>query len=411
MAVRFSAGNAHLTYTGTLPAIATTGITITLWAYLSVDRNDYSNLSRLVGSSGSISALETEANGTQISSFGAGGSLNSGYDLTVGAWHRLAVTISPTGVLKLYAALETGSTTVATGSTGAATGTSFTIGGRADNPFAEWFNGRIACERIWAAVLTQTEIEAEWGLDAAVRTADLFADWPLSGASDLNDASGNGRHLTAGAVAVTTEDGPPVESAPTEVVGDVAQAAETDTATPLARAKLRGVAQPVEVNLAQPLGRAKVRAIGQAGETSSATTLTHWHVVTVGQAAELGAAQPLGRAKAVPLGAAIEGSNARPFTRVKTRGVAAAVELSTAAAVTARHILRVTVGQAVEEALAGAWGRVKVRALGRAAELDRAHPVTQAGKVIPPTVLGARHHAATLTAAHRGRSRLGARHG
>lgn len=55
-------------------------------------------------------------------------------------------------------------------------------------------NGRISFSRAWTAALTSTEILAERLATSAVRTANLWGDWPLQ--SNATDVSGNGRNLT-----------------------------------------------------------------------------------------------------------------------------------------------------------------------------------------------------------------------
>jgi len=61
----------------------------------------------------------------------------------------------------------------------------------------EFFRGGINRMRFWNVVLSQSELEAEMASATAVKTANLWADYPLiPGASFLNDVSGNSRHLT-----------------------------------------------------------------------------------------------------------------------------------------------------------------------------------------------------------------------
>src|SRR5690606_31891259 len=69
----------------------------------------------------------------------------------------------------------------------------------------EYINGRTAHVRVWAAALSQAELEAEMASATVVRTANLWGDWPLDG--DANDISGNGRNLTASGT-VAWVDGP-----------------------------------------------------------------------------------------------------------------------------------------------------------------------------------------------------------
>lgn len=55
-------------------------------------------------------------------------------------------------------------------------------------------NGRLACWRVWTADLSAAELIAEANSPTPVRTANLWANYPLNG--DRNDASGNGHNFT-----------------------------------------------------------------------------------------------------------------------------------------------------------------------------------------------------------------------
>lgn len=212
-AVRFSETGDMLTRSETGPDPSATGYTVTLWAYLSTDRNDYSTLFRYGGTGGgsSLVCIETEADGTALWMFSVATTpINSTLAMTPGAWHRIAYTVAADATAHFYTAAATGSVTDVSGTGGSFTaGTTHTIGGHpASSP--EWFNGRIAHVRVWAAALSQAEVVAEWASATPVKTSGLWAAWPLDGAADLADDSGNSRTLTAGSTSVTTEDGPPV---------------------------------------------------------------------------------------------------------------------------------------------------------------------------------------------------------
>lgn len=74
---------------------------------------------------------------------------------------------------------------------------------------SEWFNGRMAAAKIYDAVLTQAEIQAEMKQMDPVRRANLNSYYRLLTTNDyLIDQSGQGRTLTAGGT-LTTEFGPP----------------------------------------------------------------------------------------------------------------------------------------------------------------------------------------------------------
>jgi hypothetical protein len=211
VAVRSDAATDRVSYTASNPPDpASGGFTVLMWAYLSVDRDDFSTLYRMYTSAGSgRGQLATAVDGTTTAFF-AGGELTSPHALTVGAWSRVALTIDG-ATATLYAAPSAGAVEVTAGpSSGTSAPNQITLGGISVGSAAEWWNGRLANVRVWAAALSQAELSAEWSSPTPVRTSGLWADWPLSTHTDLTDHSGNGRDLVAGATATTTEDGPPV---------------------------------------------------------------------------------------------------------------------------------------------------------------------------------------------------------
>lgn len=224
MAVRFDAAGDRVTWTGTAPT-PSSGLTITLWAYISVDRNDWSTMIRLHASGGATTTtnLATDSGGVLPCNFTAGGSSPGPQALPVGDWGRVALTVTGTTSTVYVALGAAGATQSQAGTVGSNAAVSpnsgYTLGGRSSGDSSEWYNGRLAHVRLWNTVLTQTEIEAEWASATPVRTANLFADYRLADATDLADHSGNGRTLSAGSSAVTTEDGPPIT---TTVTGTVA---------------------------------------------------------------------------------------------------------------------------------------------------------------------------------------------
>lgn len=213
MAVRFDAATDQIERS-TAPAIGTSGWTFTAWVYLSVDRDSYSTIMRMHATGSTRANVAADADGQRLAEFTALGSITSSTVMTAGAWHRIAISIQSSGggntaAGTLYTADEAGATLSASGTVDArADATGISIGGRGAGDVSEWFNGRVAYARMWTAALAQAEVEAEWASATPARTADLWADWPLTTASDLTDHSGNGRNLTAGTTAVTTEDSP-----------------------------------------------------------------------------------------------------------------------------------------------------------------------------------------------------------
>lgn len=207
MAVRFAGTTDQLSRSGSLPG-STGGITATFWVYLSVDLNAATCLTRLSQTGTSILYLSTDADGTSVAWFSSAGSIVTTFQLTVGAWHRIAATHNA-GAGTLYTATATGATNVDTGTIVTGTPDLLGIGGRGSGDNTEPFNGRLAAYKLYSAVLTQAEIEAEWTQYRPIRTASLHSIYPFVNA-ELVDYSGNGRTLTAGSTATTTEAGPPI---------------------------------------------------------------------------------------------------------------------------------------------------------------------------------------------------------
>jgi hypothetical protein len=270
MAVRFDAATDRISFSGTVPD-PSSGFTLLGWAYVSVDRDDFSTMARVHASSGA-STTATFATGSEglggPGYFTAGGSVTNATGFAVGSWRKVA--ISCTGTTgKCYVATDGGATEVDSGTVGgAASPTGITLGGRSPVDGAEWWNGRLAYWRLYSAELTQTEIETEWASATPVRTENLWADWPLSTHTDLTDHSGNGRNLSAGSTATTTEDGPPLA---VDVIGTATgSGGGTGTAT--------GVREVVGV------------AVGGGGGTGSATGVRECVGVAAGQGGGSGTA-------------------------------------------------------------------------------------------------------------------------
>lgn len=212
MAVRFDAATDRISITATLPDPAT-AITVTGWAYVSVDTGTNATMCRVHAAAGGSTSVTFATDGAAPAGpgyFTGGGSIVSSTQAPVGAWRKVAFTCTGTAG-NVYVATVGGGTDNDSGSVaGAASPTGLTLGGRSPGDGSEWFNGRLAYWRVWSAVLSQAEIEAEWASTAPVRTSNLWADWPLEAHTDLTDHSGNGRNLSAGSTATTTEDGPPL---------------------------------------------------------------------------------------------------------------------------------------------------------------------------------------------------------
>lgn len=209
MSTRFSASGQHYTSTTGIPT--GTAFTMMCWAYLSVDRNDFSCMLAMENAATSATRwyeLVTDSDGTTITFSTSGGTIAMG-TVTVGTWHRFAVGISGT-TGTVYFGADTGSLSTATGTVdGLATALPTTLFVGSDS-FGEWFNGRIAVARSWDALLTQTELDAEFASWDAVRTANLLRNHKLQNPSTADDSGLS--HTLTGGTGATTEADPPIST-------------------------------------------------------------------------------------------------------------------------------------------------------------------------------------------------------
>ena len=220
MSQRSDQASDRVSYTASAPPAPATAFTVTFWARLRVDRDDFSTMLRLHSSSGGSTAVNiaTGSSGTTpvVVSPGNTGGIIGTDALAVDTWRMLAVTIAGTGATdaKIYTKAIGGSTNVVAGQvSGGATPDGLTLFGRSSGDSTEWFNGGLAYVRVWSAVLSQAEIEAEWASATIVRTSGVWANWPML--TNISDISGNGRNLTAGSTALSTEDDPPLSGSVT----------------------------------------------------------------------------------------------------------------------------------------------------------------------------------------------------
>lgn len=309
MAVRFDTATDRISYTASNPP-STAAFTITAWAYVSTDTDANATLARLHAATGGTT-IATWATGSDGLSgpnyFTTSGSITNATNFAVGAWRKVA--IAATGTTgKSYVATVGGATEVDSGTIATGQPTGITLGGRSVGDSSERFDGRLAYVRVWSAELTQVEIEAEWASTTPVKTANLWADWPLTVHTDLTDHSGNGRNLVAGATAVTTEADPPISSSTTGLVAasvplptaSVA-AGVTDTAgmagsVPLLTAQLAGgVTDQAVVAASVPMpAAAAAGAVTDPGAfTASVPLQTAAVTAGVSQAGELTASVPM----------------------------------------------------------------------------------------------------------------------
>lgn len=172
---------------------------------------------RAAGTVASFTASSGGSNGPQLATTGgtAGPIVGGGSgSLPADAWRRVAFVIDGSGSnnCTVYWGDDDPDTDLLTavGTVAVGSPTALSVGGRGGGDTTERWGGDIAYARGWTAVRTAAELKAELASTAPVVTSNLWADWPLTVHTDLTDHSGNGRNLSAGSTATTTEDGPPL---------------------------------------------------------------------------------------------------------------------------------------------------------------------------------------------------------
>jgi hypothetical protein len=214
----------------------TTGLTVLGWARVDIDTNTFAALARIWTSGlATVVTFATSNDGTGGPNyFTGGGSVSSSTGLAVGEWRRVGFSCLGT-TAKVYAATPTGSVEVDSGTVSVNTPGGITLGGRDISDANENLLGTLAYWRVFAGELTQAQFEAEWASPTAVLAA--WADWPLI--DNLNDISGNNRHLSAGATAVDWVSGPELPGT-AELAGTLPKATIAAEATVSATAGLAG---------------------------------------------------------------------------------------------------------------------------------------------------------------------------
>jgi hypothetical protein len=206
MAVHFAADNQA--YTRTFSAGTRSAYSMTCWAKIDQDRNEFSTVWSF-GSNSTADAftlLGTEASGTQLthissSTFKATNIVN----MVVGTWYYFGLSMNgATGTVVYRTDQQSTFNTVNITGSGAIAHNNFWLG---TDPFGgEYLNGSITGVKYYSATLTATELQAEAPYLAPVRTTNLVANYQLVSPSTADD-SGNGQTLSGG-TGTTTVTGP-----------------------------------------------------------------------------------------------------------------------------------------------------------------------------------------------------------
>jgi len=176
--------------------------TITCWAKMSVDRNNYSTIFAIedgAGHSTKYNELITDADGVTLSVYDdVTGDIADVQTMTVGTWYAIGFKIT-SGAWKSYIGTE-GFTSLTT-ATGSLTNILFNdLFGVGSTTFTatETFNGLFSQFRVWSGALTDDEIKAELQSSRPVRINDLVGSWfPLGVAAGTETTATYGNAIVS----------------------------------------------------------------------------------------------------------------------------------------------------------------------------------------------------------------------
>jgi hypothetical protein len=247
MAVRFDASGDKLTKTTGLPSNLQSSFTVTGWARIITDRNDWSTFVNLSYDSNEFVYVQTSSDGLTWHMWTNNGNSNI-YLATVDQWVYLILTISQIDNLATGGYILSGGNTVGWSSSISVSSASPTLFSFGDSVFTgEFLNGRLAYCKAWTTNLSDAELIAESNSIRPIRTADLWGFWPMFPGSGerVRDYSGNGNNLTEGGT--LTDEEPPAVSwgAPIFVLPWVATGGATQDLAPsgIASAQAFGTAK------------------------------------------------------------------------------------------------------------------------------------------------------------------------
>lgn len=275
-AVRFNSAADLLAMPAAATPAASGDWTVSGWFFLSNDRNAITafwSLDALFSSA--WHSLRCTADGTTLFFNDTGTDLISIQNLTVNTWYFATVRKSAANAIKVYLGTEAG------GALSTFTGTSSSIASYADNgyvggnAYGDFLDGRIARMRVWNALLSDAEVDAEFTSATPVRTSNLLAAWNLDNASTPGlDSSGNARNLTNTGGSYTVETGPTIPGG--------APSPQTITATGATITVTEGspTVTPGAVSVS-PNGAAITVTPGSATVTSLVTISTNGAPITV----------------------------------------------------------------------------------------------------------------------------------
>jgi hypothetical protein len=214
VAVRLDADADLISRTGRMPPLMWP-TTISCWAKISADNNNYSTILSMHSFNNNLRVLQTDSDGTTLFMWGQNDGavatyLTTGLAMAVGTWYYIClVNVSETSSIVYRAPL--GSALTATSfSITAGTDTAPTTLQLGDGPNAgEWFSGCVAGFKMWNCALSAGDVIQERYFYEPQTNLQSVWQWnPFCVHGDLYDRSGMHRHFTASGT-LTTEDSPP----------------------------------------------------------------------------------------------------------------------------------------------------------------------------------------------------------
>lgn len=204
-AAQFNATGERLTRTtGPSPNAA---YTVAFWVRIDTNRSaDYQILFTFLMGANEWESLMLDGSNRLVIEAGVGGSgsrVNAASAFGTGTWRHVALVRASTTSLKAYVDGSEVLSLTTNVSTRSAAVSEFTFG---SDSYNEDSRSSSAYARAWTAALNTTELAAESASAAAVRTADLWGDWPMQ--ADGDDDTANARHLTAVGTVSYVTDGP-----------------------------------------------------------------------------------------------------------------------------------------------------------------------------------------------------------
>ncbi len=157
---------------------------------MEANRGSYSGYAALNKSGDELFFCGTKIDGEVLDVYFGDTGGGDGPNIGDGSWKHLVYSFSGS-VCKIY--LNGALYLTASATQAADPAISFTL---LTTNFGSWFAGAICGVAVWERVLTALEVADDVAHITPATLTNLWAWWLLDGVDDVNDRSGNGRHLT-----------------------------------------------------------------------------------------------------------------------------------------------------------------------------------------------------------------------